>query len=141
MGTRINARFKLTVTDQAPAAVKKVRIYLTPDGTEPSGSITLNPTTGLVAAPLKFYGTKELDTSTVPEMEIDTYLPQAPFVTTVLLEGRDASNPANILYTRTIDNVTFNPNQLTHATGRLFAPLTSTFTFTTTTWTTSDISF
>lgn len=140
MGTRINARFKLTVTDQAPTTVRKVRIYINPEATDPTGSITLNPSTGLVATPLRFYGTKQLETTTVPDIEIDTYLPTVPYLTTVLLEGRNDAN-TTVLYTRTIDNVTFNPNQLTHATGRLFAPLTSTFSFTTTTWTTSDISF
>lgn len=141
MGSRINARFRLKVTDAAPDAVKAVRFTISPNASSPSTDyLTINPTTGRATSEVKYIAQKGNITNTVPEFEIDLYIPSNPYTTTVKLEGRDNTNA---LYERTVTGVRFVPNNITIATGRLFDPLsvTGSFTFTNADWTTSDIQF
>lgn len=145
MGNRINARFRLKVTDTAPDAVKAVRFTISPNASSPSTDyLTINPTTGRATSEVKYIAQKANITNTVPEFEIDLYIPSNPFTTEVKLEGRDASSSnSKVLYTRTVTGVQFVPNNITIATGKLFDPATvaGSFTFTNADWTTSDVSF
>lgn len=145
MGSRINARFKLSITDAAPASVSTMRITISPDGAAYSGNcLSINPTTGRALVNTKYQGEKSVSGS-ITDTQIDLYLPATesdqPFTTSVKLEGRNSSG--TVLYTRTLTDVQFLPNNITHATGRLFDPLTAsaTFTFGTTDWSTTTINF
>lgn len=138
MGTRCNSRFKLIITDAVPAGVSKIRLTIMPDGTESGASIAINPSTGLTPSPLMFYGNKPLTTTTVPEIQMDVLLPENPYSTSVVIEGRNADD--EVLYSRTIDNVEFAPNKMITATGCLFGTSTS-FSFSTTDWSEVNITF
>lgn len=139
MGDRINSRFKLSVSDAVPAEVSTLAIIISPQADAPSGSLSINPTTGFATSSLRYMGAKSVSGS-VPDSQIDLYLPESPFSTTVRLEGRNSSGTA--LYTRTL-NVQFEPNQVNHATGRLFdsAQTRNGFTFAGNDWTTTSIAF
>lgn len=145
MGSRINARFLLTITDAAPAEVTKLVISINPDAPQPTGGcLSINPSTGRATSATLYSGNKSVSGS-ITDTQIDLYLPatesDAPFTTSVKLEGRNSSGTA--LYTRTITGVQFLPNNVTHATGRLFDPLntSATFTFGTTDWSTTTLNF
>lgn len=145
MGSRINARFQLTITDAAPSDVKKLYITINPDAPQPTdGCLSINPTTGRATSATRYSGNKSVSGS-ITDTTIDLYLPatepDAPFTTSVKLEGRNSGGTA--LYTRTLTDVQFTPNNITHATGHLFDPTTAptAFTFTPTDWTTTTIDF
>ena len=146
MGSRINARFKLSITDAAPATVASVRITISPDGATYSGNcLGINPTTGRALVNTKYLGEKPVSAGPVTDTQIDLYIPatdaEAPFTTSIRLEGRNAAKAT--LYTRTLTGVQFSSNSITHATGRLFDPTSASaaFSFGTTDWTTNDITF
>lgn len=142
MGSRINSRFTLTVSDNVPAGVRYVRLAITPDGKSSYTNHEINPSTGLETSPINIHGLKEVTAgSAVPEVSMDLYITEKPFNTRVSIEGLDASKKS--LYTRTIENVPFNQNNITHATGSLFDPIScsDSFTFNSTDWTSTSVSF
>lgn len=141
MGSRVNARFVLKVTDKVPAAVKTLAIIINPDAAAPTdGCLSINPSTGRATAATKYLGTKNI-TAAPNEAQMDIYIPETSFITKVRIEARDNVTPTpNILYDHTIENVPFASNQRTNATGRLFDSTAScSFTFSTDTWTDSPL--
>lgn len=133
MGSRINARFSLTINDDAPSNVKTLAVIINPVAPRTEGGcLSINPTTGRATSEILFMGTKSVS-GHITDTFLDIYVPEtngATFTTSVRLEGRDDATPdPNILYTRTIANVPFASNQNTHAQGSLFTPSDFSITF------------
>lgn len=147
MGSRVNARFTLNVTDtQIPAEVKCVAFTISPEASDPTESIELNPSTGFSTSSFKVSKSQVIENgaSTVPNLTVDLYLPASSYTTDIRIEARDAATSGNPIsaYTRTLSNVPFSKNKHITATGHLFDPTSSfTFTFVTDPWTETELPF
>lgn len=130
MGSRINSRFKLTITDVPPEAVSKVQVVIAPESSAPTGSISFNPSTGLATTQQYYRATRDISNHTAATSDIVfDILPSAnPLTTGVLLNALDDATPTpNKLYYRELTAVVFIPNRITHATGKLFVSDTQVF--------------
>lgn len=132
MGTRKNATFTASFTDDNPSEVTKMQIIISPDSAAYT-DLKVNPSTGLTAAQWKYV--KTVDLSTLPITTVKNSKFNLPFMLSSASKTLDVTiNAMNatdeVLYTRTLTGVTFQQGHLTLATGTFFSPEgTNTFTF------------
>lgn len=130
MGSRINSRFQLSITDVPPADVSKVRVVVAPDSPATPSSISFNPTTKLATTQYRYTATRDITDHTAATSDIVfDILPSAnPLTTNVRLYAQDDATPTpKTLYYRELPAVGFIPNRITHATGKLFVSDTQVF--------------
>ena len=120
---RVMAKFRLVSTDAVPAGVAKIRT------TYAAGSRSFNPTTGLATDNKGFVVTNTGTPSTGGILDVHSFLflntdEQTVDVTVEVLDAAD-----KVLITKHLGDVHFKRNQVTKATGVVFIPGTSTFSF------------
>jgi hypothetical protein len=121
---RVMACFQLVTTDEVPSNVATIRT------TYAAGSKCFNPTTGLATDDNGFAVTNSAKPSKTGVLDVFSILFLATNEETmdVTIEALDTDK--NVLLTKTLSNVHFKRNQITKATGKLFAPGVSTLSFT-----------
>ena len=132
MGTRKNATFAVKFTDDNPSDVAKIQIVVSPTPTAYT-DLKVNPSTGLAVSQWKYEKTfviSALGITTVKNCGFNV-----PLMLTAANQTLDATINAlsatdEVLYTRTLQNVTLQQGHKTLATGTFFSPeATSTFIF------------
>ena len=121
---RVMAQFQLLSTDQAPSAATTLRT------TYGAGSKSFNPTTGLATDDNGFSVTNRVvpddDDGTIFVYSI-VFLAANEETMPVTVEALDANQ--SVLISKTLPKVHFKRNQITKATGAVFTPGTSNFSF------------
>lgn len=121
---RVMAQFLLLSTDQAPSAATTLRT------TYGAGSKIFNPTTGLATDDNGFSVTNRVvpddDDGTIAVFSI-VFLSANEETMPVTIEALDAKQ--SVLISKTLPKVHFKRNQITKATGAVFTPGTSNFSF------------
>jgi hypothetical protein len=121
---RVMAQFQLLSTDQAPKAAATIRT------TYGAGSKSFNPTTGLATDDKGFSVTNSVvpdeDDGTIAVFSI-VFLANNEETMPVTIEALDADK--SVLISKTLPKVHFKRNQITKATGAVFTPGTSNFSF------------
>lgn len=143
MGSRINSRFCLTITDVPPTNVKRIRVRIAPELSAPSSSLSINPSSGCINAERLYQGTRQITdyTAATPDIVFDLLLPQIPYNTTIQIDALGESD-SQVFFSKTLTDVQFQPNRITHATGTIFSTTTGiSFTFTSNEWSTYDFDF
>ena len=121
---RVVAQFMLTTTDKMMEGVNKIRT------TYSAGSKSFNPTTGLATDDNGFWltnsGRPQKDSGVMIIYSL-LFLAADEEVMDVTIDVLDKDE--NVLINKRLPNVHFKRNQITKATGALFTPGTSSFTF------------
>lgn len=121
---RVMAQFQLLSTDQAPKAAATIRT------TYGAGSKSFNPTTGLATDDKGFSVTNSVvpdeDDGTIAVFSI-VFLANNEEIMPVTIEALDADK--SVLISKTLPKIHFKRNQITKATGAVFTPGTSNFSF------------
>lgn len=132
MGTRKNATFTAKLTDDNPSDVTKLQLIVSPASNAYS-DLKVNPLTGLAASQWKYEKTFVFSTLGITTVKNKTF--NVPLMLTAASQTLDVTINAlsatdEVLYTRTLQNVTLQQGHKTLATGTFFSPeVTGTFTF------------
>lgn len=129
-GKRVTSSFYLNITDAFPAIVKKLEIVLNPSHDVASAPYTLNPTTGL-SPEVQTYKAEVIR----PEngkfsfpIRFNFLLTSAEQTMDVVINMKDEKG--EVLYTRTLQNVSFKQHRVTEAEGTFFSSdVTGSFDF------------
>ena len=127
MGKRINATFRLLITDQTPSDVESLEIILYPNLSETT-KFEIDPSTGFA---LNQYRSKveylksatQSNTFTDQGCVIHSYVRSADDKVDVTINAK--STDGTVLYTQTLSNVSIKPYHYTTATGRFFSVTTN----------------
>jgi hypothetical protein len=121
--SRVMARFQLVSTDQMPSSAATIRT------TYGAGSKSFDPTTGLATDDDGFTvtNTAHANTSGVLDVFSIVFLAANEATMPVTVEALDANQ--SVLISKTLPAVHFKRNQITKATGAMFTPGSSSFTF------------
>ena len=121
--SRVMARFQLVSTDQMPSNAATIRT------TYGAGSKSFNPTTGLATDDDGFTVTNTAHANTAGVLDVFSivFLAANEATMPVTVEALDASQ--KVLISKTLPAVHFKRNQITKATGAMFTPGSSSFTF------------
>lgn len=132
MGTRKNATFTAKLTDDNPSDVTKLQLIVSPASNAYS-DLKVSPLTGLAASQWKYEKTFVISTLGIATVKNSTF--SIPLMLTAASQALDVTINAlsatdEVLYTRTLQNVTLQQGHKTLATGTFFSPeVTGTFTF------------
>ena len=120
---RVMARFQLVSTDQMPSNAATIRT------TYGAGSKSFNPTTGLATDDDGFTVTNTAHANTAGVLDVFSivFLAANEETMPVTVEALDANQ--SVLISKTLPAVHFKRNQITKATGAMFTPGSSSFTF------------
>ena len=121
--SRVMARFQLVSTDQMPSNAATIRT------TYGAGSKSFNPTTGLATDDDGFTVTNTAHANTAGMLDVFSivFLAANEETMPVTVEALDANQ--KVLISKTLPAVHFKRNQITKATGAMFTPGSSSFTF------------
>ncbi|SEA54617.1 hypothetical protein SAMN05216462_1738 [Xylanibacter ruminicola] len=121
--SRVMARFQLVSTDQMPSNAATIRT------TYGAGSKSFNPTTGLATDDDGFTVTNTAHANTAGVLDVFSivFLAANEETMPVTVEALDANQ--SVLISKTLPAVHFKRNQITKATGAMFTPGSSSFTF------------
>lgn len=121
--SRVMARFQLVSTDQMPSSAATIRT------TYGAGSKSFNPTTGLATDDDGFTVTNTAHANTAGVLDVFSivFLAANEATMPVTVEALDANQM--VLISKTLPAVHFKRNQITKATGAMFTPGSSSFTF------------
>ena len=121
--SRVMARFQLVSTDQMPSNAATIRT------TYGAGSKSFNPTTGLATDDDGFTVTNTAHANTAGVLDVFSivFLATNEETMPVTVEALDANQ--KVLVSKTLPAVHFKRNQITKATGAMFTPGSSSFTF------------
>lgn len=129
-GKRVTSSFYLNITDAFPATVKKLEIVLNPSHDVASKPYTLNPTTGLSPKAQTFQAEvirPENGNFSFP-IRFQILLASAEQTMDVVINMKDEKG--EVLYTRTLQNVSFKQHRVTEAKGTFFSSdVTGSFDF------------
>ena len=122
MGKRVNATFKVLITDQTPSTVNSLELILYPNLPE-TNTFTINPSTGFA---VKQYRSKveyskantAYKTFTNQGCVIHSYVMNEDDNVDVIINAKSADG--TVLYTQTLTNVPIKPYHYTIATGNFF---------------------
>jgi len=129
MGTRKNTCFRIKITDATPSDVDAIQLIIAPTATAPT-AITFSPETGFTSSSWKYEKTYtkadySLTTFTNKNLAYCFLLPSAETqldVTINALSAEDTqTHQRTVLYTRTLQGVTFKQATQTTATGTFFS--------------------
>ena len=129
---RVTSSFYLNITDAFPYKVKKVEIVLTPsqDQGVASAPYTLNPTTGLSPKVQTYKAeiNRSEDGKFSFPIRFNFLLTSAEQTMDVVINMKDEKG--EVLYTRTLQNVSFKQHRVTEAKGTFFSSdVTGSFDF------------
>jgi len=118
---RIMAQFRLTSTDALPVGVSYIRT------TYSAGSKRFNPTTGLATDNHGFSVTNTAKAQNAGNLDVYSilFLPTDEATLNVTIEACNINDI--VLFSKTLQQVQFKRNRVTHATGRVFTVGASTF--------------
>lgn len=120
-GKRVTSSFYLNITDAFPYNVRKVEIVLNPSPDVASTPYTLNPTTGLSPKVQTYQA--EVNRSDKGEfsfpIRFNFLLASAEQTMDVVINMKDEKG--EVLYTRTLQNVSFKQHRVTEAKGTFFS--------------------
>lgn len=129
-GKRVTSSFYLNITDAFPAIVKKLEIVLNPSHDVASKPYTLNPTTGL-SPKVQTYQAEVIrpDNGNFSfPIRFQILLASAEQTMNVDINMKDETG--EVLYTRTLQNVSFKQHRVTEAKGTFFSSdVTGSFDF------------
>ncbi len=131
-GKRITTSFNLKVTDAYPDEVTKVRLTANSSKPKATTPFAFSPATGLAPADLSYTNTiiraENLSSFTGKDIGLNFFLTSDEQKMDIVI---DMLNDANeLLYTRTLSDLTFHRHSTTRATGTFFtASVTTTFDF------------
>lgn len=129
-GKRVTSSFYLNITDAFPAIVKKLEIVLNPSHDVASKPYTLNPTTGLSPKAQTFQAEvirPENGKFSFP-IRFQILLASAEQTMDVVINMKDEKG--EVLYTRTLHDVSFKQHRVTEAKGTFFSSdVTGSFDF------------
>lgn len=123
MGNRVNATFRVLITDQTPSDVESLEIILYPNLSETT-TFTINPSTGYA---LNQYRSKveynksatSNNTFTNQGCAIHSYVKNADDKVDVTINAKSADG--KVLFTQTLSDVSIKPYHYTTATGKFFS--------------------
>lgn len=131
-GKRITTSFNLKVTDAYPDEVTKVRLTANSSKPKATSPFAFSPATGFAPSDLSYTNTiiraENLSSFTGKDIGLNFFLTSDEQKMDIVI---DMLNDANeLLYTRTLSNLTFHRHSTTRATGTFFtASTTTTFDF------------
>lgn len=131
-GKRITTSFNLKVTDDYPDEVTKVRLTANSSKPKATSPFAFSPATGFAPSDLSYTNTiiraENLSSFTGKDIGLNFFLTSDEQKMDIVI---DMLNDANeLLYTRTLSNLTFHRHSTTRATGTFFtASVTTTFDF------------
>lgn len=129
-GKRVTSSFYLNITDAFPATVKKLEIVLNPSHDVASKPYTLNPTTGL-SPKVQTYQAEVIrpDNGNFSfPIRFQILLASAEQTMDVVINMKDEKG--EVLYTRTLHDVSFKQHRVTEAKGTFFSSdVTGSFDF------------
>ena len=129
-GKRVTSSFHLNITDAFPCNVKKLEIVLNPLHDVASAPYTLNPTTGLSPKAQTFQAEvirPENGKFSFP-IRFQILLASAEQTMDVVINMKDEKG--EVLYTRTLHDVSFKQHRVTEAKGTFFSSdVTGSFDF------------
>lgn len=132
MGTRKNASFGAWFTDANPSDVKKIQLIVAPESAAYT-DLKVNPSTGYAASQWKYTKTYDMVAENIPGTRNGIF--NVPLMLTATTQTLDVtinalSETDEVLYTRTLPNVTFQQGHRVLAKGTFFSPeATGSFTF------------
>lgn len=129
-GKRVTSSFYLNITDAFPANVKKLEIVLNPLHDVASAPYTFNPTTGLLPEAQTFQAeVNRPDNGNFSfPIRFNILLASAEQTMDVVINMKDEKG--EVLYTRTLQNVSFKQHRVTEAQGTFFSSdVTGSFDF------------
>lgn len=131
-GKRITTNFNLKVTDAYPDEVTKVRLTANSSKPKATSPFAFSPATGFAPSDLSYTNTiiraENLSSFTGKDIGLNFFLTSDEQKMDIVI---DMLNDANeVLYTRTLSDLTFHRHSTTRATGTFFtASVTTTFDF------------
>ncbi len=131
-GKRVTSSFHLRITDAFPATVKKLEIVLTPsqDQGVASAPYTLNPTTGLSPKAQTYQAEVNRPDNGNFSFPIRFQILLASAEQTMDVDINMKDEKGEVLYTRTLKNVSFKQHRVTEAKGTFFSSdVTGSFDF------------
>ena len=131
-GKRVTSSFHLRITDAFPATVKKLEIVLTPsqDQGVASAPYTLNPTTGLSPKAQTYQAEVNRPDNGNFSFPIRFHILLASAEQTMDVDINMKDEKGEVLYTRTLKNVSFKQHRVTEAKGTFFSSdVTGSFDF------------